>query len=549
MGSPDIERRIAALESRLAGVEAFLKRQPEPGSVPARPQPGAVGQARPAGSTAPPKRSDSDSRAIGHILGWGGALALLLAASYLIRLAIDSGWLTPVRQVSFAAVFGLLLIGVGFALRRNDREYAGLLPAAGVAVLFLAVYGGHLYHRVIGLQEAAAAVILVCASSLWLCRVFESDLFALFAVAGSYFAPFLLIGAAGSIIDVAIYYSAWGIVFSVFAVWHGRRMIYLLALYLALIGFDMFWRGQGGDQWQAVMAFQLFQFALFGGATAVFSIRNGSPLDRQDALAHLPPLLIFYFLQYSLLEQHLPGLAPWVALGTLAALALIYAGARYAFQEALPGGELLLWSYAALVLFHAGYLETVPKEWAPWLALAVVPVAAVVSIRDAGIGARWPVWVAVGIIFSVNYLRAVFNTDLHDVPAKQLLPAANAVLLYLGYWFCRQQGLLGGATVLLIAAGHISAMAAAVRLLHEPIIQSVAWGVLAIACLGLSLAVKDRVMGQSSLAVFAVTAGKVLLQDLSGASTIARIIGLVAIGLTFYAGGLLYQRQLAKGEG
>jgi uncharacterized membrane protein len=122
-----------------------------------------------------------------------------------------------------------MLIGSGFALRKNDREYAGLLPAAGIAVLFLAIYGGHLYHHLMGVHEAGAAIIMVCGASLWLCRVFESDLFALFAVAGSYFAPFLLAGVAGSLIDVAIYYSAWSVVFSVFSVWHGRRLIYLLA--------------------------------------------------------------------------------------------------------------------------------------------------------------------------------------------------------------------------------------------------------------------------------------------------------------------------------
>ena len=440
-----------------------------------------------------------------------------------------------------------MLIGSGFALRKNDREYAGLLPAAGIAVLFLAVYGGHLYHHVIGAQEAGAAVIVVCGASLWLCRAFESDLFALFAVAGSYFAPFLLRGAAGSLTDVAIYYSAWSIVFSVFSVWHGRRLIYLLALYLALIGFDMLWRVQGADQWVEVVAFQTVQFAIFGIATAVFSVRHNAPLDQQDALAHLPPLLLFYFLQYSLLSQHMPVIAPWIAVGSLAAVALIYAIARYLLQEELAGGELLLWCYAALILFHTGYIESVPAAWGPWFGFLLVPLVAIVSIRsDDGFGSRWPIWVAVGIIFTVNYLRIIMNADIETMPAWQLLPLAYALLLYLGYWFFRRNDLIGTATTLLIAMGHLCAMAAAIRLLHEPIVESVAWGVLAIGTLGLSLSVKDKVMGQSSLAVFGATAGKVLLFDLSGAPAIARIIGLVVLGLTFYVGGMLYQRLLAR---
>ena len=549
MNPRELEDRIADIEIRLKGIEMHLLRQASLAPATARPQPPAAARIdRPTVPTAPAAQPPRDSQLIGNILGWGGAIALLLAASYLIRLAVDSGWLTPIRQIAFAAVFGMLLIGSGFALRRNDRDYAGLLPAAGIAVLFLTIYGGHLYHHLIGVQEAGAAVIIVCVASLWLSRAFESDLFALFAVAGSYFSPFLLKGAAGSLTDIAIYYSAWGVVFSVFAVWHGRRLIYLLALYLALIGFDMLWRGRGGaDQWLAVLAFQTVQFVIFGIATAVFSVRHSSPLDQQDALGHLPPLLLFYFLQYSLLAQHLPELAPWIAVGSLAALAAIYGIARYALREPLPGGEFLLWCYTSLVLFHAGYVESVPYAWGPWVAFIVVPLVAIASIReDDGFGSRWPIWVAVGIIFAVNCLRILFNADLHAVPAKQLLSIAYALLLYLGYWFCRQKDLLGGANMLMLSLGHICAMAAALRLLDVPIIESVAWGVLAIGCLGISLFVKDRLLGQSSLAVFGATAVKVLLYDLSGASTIARIIGLVVIGSIFYAGGMLYQRLLAK---
>jgi uncharacterized membrane protein len=145
----------------------------------------------------------------------------------------------------------------------------------------------------------------------------------------------------------------------------------------------------------------------------------------------------------------------------------------------------------------------------------------------------------------VNCLRIIFDTDIDAVPARQLLPVAYALLLYLAYWFSRQKDLLGGAIALLLATGHICAMAAAMRLLHEPIVESVAWGALAIGCLGLSLYVKDKLMGQSSLAVFGATAAKVLLFDLSGASPFARIIGLVVLGVTFYIGGMLYQRLLA----
>ena len=67
---------------------------------------------------------------------------MVLAAVYLIRLAIDSGMLTPGRQVTLAILGAFALIGLGLGLRRGNREYASLLPAGGIVILFASIYGG-----------------------------------------------------------------------------------------------------------------------------------------------------------------------------------------------------------------------------------------------------------------------------------------------------------------------------------------------------------------------------------------------------------------------
>ena len=203
-------------------------------------------------------------------------------------------------------------------MKTSTRLMLGLgltIVALGLAVWLVASVGE--LHDRIARHSPTAAVVLVCVLSLWLCRAFESDLYSLFAVAGSYSAPLLITGAP-AMADLVIYFSAWSVVFSVFSIWHGRRLIYLLALYLALIVFDVMWHLRAPEAWVAALVFQMVQFAIFGTATIAFSIRNQSPLDMPGAWAHLPPLLIFYFLEYALLRQHLPQFAPWIARTTSA---------------------------------------------------------------------------------------------------------------------------------------------------------------------------------------------------------------------------------------
>ena len=543
MSPEEIEQRFAAIEKRLAFIESLIPKDAKPVADPVT-RPASPPSPPPPSTPRPAPKPDSGDRPafVTSFLGWGGAVALVLAAAYLIRLAVESGRLTPMRQVACAAISGLVMIGAGFYLRSVNRQYAGLLPAGGVAILFLSIYGAHLFYGFLPGAPAFAAVVVVCLLSLWLCRAFESDLYALFAVAGSYSAPVLISGAP-SVTDLVIYFSAWGAVFSVFSVWHGRRLVYLLALYLALIIFDYVWRRHAPGEWVAAFAFQSIQFVIFGVATVAFSIRNRSPLTTASAWGHLPPLLIFYFLQYILLKRHLPEMAPWIAVGSGFAVAGLYGAARSVLRRPLPGGEFLLWSYVALVLFHAGYIEVVPDRWAPWVAFAVLPVIALATLRPGeGIGPRWPMWLAGGLVFLVNFLRVVFDTDLAGVPGRPLLAIAYALQLYLGYYLLRAREASGGLRGLLLYAGHISAMAAALHGFSERIVESAAWGVLALAFLGVSLWRHDRLLGQSSLLMFGAAAVKVMLYDLGGASPTARIVSLVVLGVTFYAGGLLYQR-------
>lgn len=580
MSTEDLERRLAAVEGRLAEVERQLAPQliwpGSPATAPARapapvqaapraagprgpspgvPSPGMHPTAASALAANPARRGAMPPARVAprgtgslatSVLGWGGAAAFVLAAAYLIRLGIDSGWLTPSIQIGAAVAAGIVLIGAGFGVRDLNARYAGYLPACGIAILFLAIYGAQLLYGLVGARTAVLAIALVCALSLWLCREFSSDLYALFAVAGSYSAPLLLARSHGSITDLAIYFSAWSVIFSVYAIRYGRRLIYLLAAYLALLVFDLVWQLDASGAWVSALVFQTVQFGIFGAATALFSTRREAPLDTLGALLHLPPLLIFYALQYHVLDQHLPALAPWISIASVVAVALLYFAARRALQRPLPGGELLLWGYLAVVLLHAGYLEAWPGAWAPWASFILVPAAALVSrLRKGPLGPVWALWAAVGAIFALNYVRVIADFGLDQVPGHAALAIAYAALLYAGYGLAAGREGWREMRLPMVYAGHFSAMAAAVHLFSVPIIQSTGWGLLALACLVASLWRHDRGLAQSSLLVFGATAGKVLIFDLSGAQPIARILSLVVLGGTFYVGGLFYQRLAA----
>ena len=58
---------------------------------------------------------------------------------------------------------------------------------------------------------------------------------------------------------------------------------------------------------------------------------------------------------------------------------------------------------------------------------------------------------------------------------------------------------------------------------------------------------EDKVVGQSSLIIFAASGLKVLLFDLSDSAPMVRVLTLVVLAVRLYAGGWLYQ-QMSRGE-
>jgi hypothetical protein len=366
----------------------------------------------------------------------------------------------------------------------------------------------------------------------------------LFAVIGSYSGPLLLSHLRTDPTDLVIYFSAWSLLFCWYAILTEQRLTYLLAAYLSFVVFDVLWRLGGASDWTTIVIFQFVQFMIFAASTVIYSVRNQSPLEESTALAHLPVLLLFYFVQYTVIREHLPLWAPWIAFCSMGLLLGAYGLAQRFLSVPAPAGRLVVAIYTAIVLLHAGYLELVDDSWRPLLGLVFVIGMGTYAVSQAEQTRRWwPLFVLAGIVFLHNYWRLLIGWHLVQVPGYKFLIPLYAITLYLGYWLVRRQPGLDGFQEPLLYMGHVNTMAGAVQLFDSRLAVSFVWGLLAVACLVTAISSGNKTLGRSALFVFAVSAVKVLLYDLSGADPLVRIGCLVVLGITLYAGGLLYQKM------
>jgi uncharacterized membrane protein len=537
--SRSLEERLAIVEARLERIE---RRMFGNSDVPA---PATVSRFE----TGTPPRRDQPSRpspSASAWLAWSGSIAFVLAATYFLKLVYDSGWLTPERQIGLAVLAGIALIVAGLQLARVDRPYAGYLPAAGVVVLYAAVYAAHAYYHMLQSVPAIFAVGAVTLLSIWLHRRFEQTMFAIFAVVGTYVFPLLIDARSTSITDLIIYFGAWGLLFSLASVLEGKRTIYLFALYFSLVGFDIAWRQSVGfEAWAAACTFQFVQFMLFAATATWFSVAHGSPMNPTEAWLHGGALFYFYVVEYIMLEAYAPELAPFVALATVVVALALYFLARTRLESGDgPGASAVLVSaYAAAVTTHVVFFELTPGPWKPCVAL-LWPLATVLArpLFRHRVDAFLPVALIAAGVFAIGLLALVGDDTGTTFVASDLVLYVYAGALYLAYLYRARVTARSEFGVFTLYAGHIAFMIATVRSFDSGLLISAIWGVFAVALLMLAIRTRDKLLGQSSLLIFAASVLKILLLDLTGSPSIVRVATLAVAGATLYAGGWLYQR-------
>ncbi len=117
-----------------------------------------------------PKRRDIEDLITARWGVWLGAAALLFAGVFLVRYAVEEGWLGPAVRCTAMALLGLALIGGGLALTRRpatalpfpDQAPAGL-AAGGVVMLFGGAYAASVLYALV---PPSIGFVLMAAASL-----------------------------------------------------------------------------------------------------------------------------------------------------------------------------------------------------------------------------------------------------------------------------------------------------------------------------------------------------------------------------------------------
>lgn len=537
----DLEQKLEKLESRLLHLEKMLGVTDKAAALQKPVAPVAPSE-MPRAKTTQPSPLESMS-----FLGTAGILFLVMAAIYLVKLAVDSGWLTPVRQIVLAMALGFSLIVAGLKIKIKDREYLSYLPAAGCVILFLTALGGCLVHK---LYDPLLALLFCGLVSLGCILIYERiQLFPylILSAAGSYLIPFSFTGAIqGDLIQN--YFLVVSVTYTVIAVILDTRPINALAAYFALfttavVGFSQ------PDLVAPGAVYLALQAIIFMSGTLFHTLSLQRPMGTQQSMLYFPLILFFYGLEYSFLDRLVPEIAPYAAIGFAGALLALYASlkARLPSGTRLPS-EDILFSSAAIILTHAVYYVITPEQYQPLFFMVLFGIA-LYFYHQAAWPENWQLFrkilktIGLGLA-AWNYamvLLALLNKDESIWMASGFMISVGLLgVLKFSTAFKKQQSDIPA----ILYTPHVL-MASSLYAILKPFgsfAVSFGWALYALAVLAYGYTTKDKAFARSSLVILILATLKAFFYDLSGANTGARVACLLVTGALLYLSGWMFRK-------
>jgi uncharacterized membrane protein len=382
MASDDeIRQQMADLSARLGSLEATVE-----GMRGARPEPRAVVTMPPPSSRpAPPpmKRAASWETRIGaQLLNRVGILAVLIGVAWFLKLAFDRNWIGPPIRilVGLACAAGLVAWSERFR-RRGFAAFSYSLKALGTGIAYLSLWAASSVFHLASPGLIFAAMTAVTVANAVLAWRQDSELLALYALAGGLATPALLSEGHGSEIFLFFYLALLNAGTLLLLLLHPWKRLTLGAL----LGTAAYYFGGTVNQAYAThIPVTLFFLAVFFTAFAVMPfliLRQASPPAPADPFVQISfPILnaAATFLALMVLFADLHSGRPWAVLTLAIACLLLAARSRALAAVALARTHLglgILFLTVAIPLQFSGYVVTLC-----WLGEAL----AIVALAEAG---------------------------------------------------------------------------------------------------------------------------------------------------------------------
>ena len=256
----------------------------------------------------------------GNWLARVGIVALILGVAFFISLAIDRGWLGETERVILGVLLGLALLAAGEYFRTRYGVWAQAVGGGGLAILYLAVWGGFALYELYPTLVAFGLFVLITVAGVVQSLRHDSVGLAVLAILGGFATPLLLQQRLPDERLLLAYVLLLDIGVLALASVRNWRWFTLLAYVGSLVLFG-FWVEELDPSIGLAQAGISAIFVIFVGATIAFQIVRRQAMEFVDLMLLTANALGYLLISFALMYD---AYRPWMG-GFTALLAMFYA--------------------------------------------------------------------------------------------------------------------------------------------------------------------------------------------------------------------------------
>ena len=364
----------------------------------------------------------------GNLIVRIGVLVLLFGVGFLVSYAVEHSQVPVSVRLWGIALFGAVLVGVGWCLRGRRAAYAVALQGGGLGVVYLVVYSALRLYEVIGSGTALALMIALVVGGIVLSLLQGTQVLAGLALTGGFLAPLLTASEQGSHIVLFSYYLLLNAGIAVMAWYRPWRPLNLLGFgFTLLIGTIWGATDYGAEDYLSTQVFLVLFFLLFLVVSVFFSWRQPPRLRGVvDASLVFGVPTVMLLMQAWLVGDDASHLA-W----STSTLAVLYAGLALGLRRFGPEAlEVLVLSFLGIALGFATL--TVPLALGERLTSAIWVLEAL-GLLWLGLRQQQLMTVAAALVlYGISGLSMLEELDAVGAPrdlGAMLLDVAGIILM------------------------------------------------------------------------------------------------------------------------
>lgn len=252
-------------------------------------------------------------------------IGIFIGAKY----AIEHDLISQQVRIILGYLSGLVLVGLGFKLRKKYPAYSAVLLGGGLCVCYFITYIAFTYFQMFPRMVAFGIMVAVTAAIVYGSLLYNRVIIAHLAQVGAYAIPFLLSDNSGNYTALFSYIAiinAGMLVISVQKYW--KSLLY--AAFGITWSIFIFWFGIVSDEErfsQVAWFFLSLYFILFYASFLVYKLVRKEKFDFGDVLLLIPNAFLFFGLGLYLLNRN--EVSGWWQGGFTVLNALVHGGVAF----------------------------------------------------------------------------------------------------------------------------------------------------------------------------------------------------------------------------